>query len=855
MTSTLTAKEQSLARIFSDDYVFTIPSYQRPYSWGTEQARELLEDLLDYMQAEGRKTDELAPYFLGSIVLIKREASSDATVVDGQQRLTTLTILLSAIRATVENVDVRTGITKCIYEQGNVVFGTEPRYRLSLRERDRDFFRMYVQHVDGIEKLIRLNDTLPDAQERLRRNAQLFIDTLAEKDEATLIQLAKFIITRCYLVTVATPDLDSAYRIFGVMNSRGLDLSATDILKAEIIGRIDPAKREAYTEKWEDLEEELGRDAFGDLFSHIRMVYRKVKPKGTLLKEFRDHVGPPEPIRFVDEVLEPMAEAFREITDADYSSQRHAEKINLCLRWLNKLEFKDWVPPALAFFARHRNEPERMHQFFVDLERLAYSMLVRRSGVNVRIDRFAELTKAIENKAELFDPASPLQLSPVEQQLTYEALSGPLYLNYAARAVAVLMLRLDSLVSGGGATYDYDTITVEHVLPQQPRAGSQWLEWVPEARDRLHWVHRLGNLTLLTRKKNSSASNYDFDKKKNAYFTKGGVSPFVLTTQVIQHSEWTVDELEERQRQLLDVFESHWRLEDRQTPLSRAIDIMNAKDGQSESPLFVIDGKKGNVSAKGCIVDGKFVVRAGSTARVEWIGQDYGYKFLRQDLVSSGKLEPSSEDSMRFSCDVEFDSPSAASAVIFGRADNGRTSWKLAETGQSLADWMGGESVPSNATDDDGRLRRVDRSRVMLDFWTQFIERALPHTRLFARRSPTPAHWLSVGAGRPGFWLVGTVKKTSARAECYVALPQDRGERSTQAFEALRAQRSEIEALFGGPLDWDQLPGRIGSRISVDIDGGWELPESEWGALQERMIQRLVRLDAALREHIRQLEL
>src|SRR3546814_11578107 len=83
MTHTLSAKEQALAKIFSDEYVFTIPSYQRPYSWGVEQARELLDDLLDYMRSGSDKLDETAPYFLGSIVLIKRDAVPEAKGVAG----------------------------------------------------------------------------------------------------------------------------------------------------------------------------------------------------------------------------------------------------------------------------------------------------------------------------------------------------------------------------------------------------------------------------------------------------------------------------------------------------------------------------------------------------------------------------------------------------------------------------------------------------------------------------------------------------------------------------------------------------------------------------------------------------
>src|SRR3546814_12407270 len=90
-----------------------------------------------------------------------------------------------------------------------------------------------------------------------------------------------------------------------------------------------------------------------------------------------------------------MAQAFREVTDADYASQKHAEAVNDALRWLNRIEFKDWMPPALAFFTRHRNDPDAVRRFVMDLERLAYSMLVRKAGVNERIERFSRLTAAV----------------------------------------------------------------------------------------------------------------------------------------------------------------------------------------------------------------------------------------------------------------------------------------------------------------------------------------------------------------------------------------------------------------------------------------------------------------------------
>ena len=696
MTHTLTAKEQSLAKIFSDDYVFTIPGYQRPYAWGRDQAQELLDDLLGALAAAPVQLSDAAPYFLGSIVLIKADATPDATVVDGQQRLTTLTLLLSAIRATVAGDELQKDITGCIYEKGSLVKGTQARYRLLLRERDRDFFRDYVQHEDGLQALAQVNEVLPDAQGRLRANAQVFLDGLAQLSQEELVRLVQFIITRCYLVTVATPDLDSAYRIFGVLNSRGLDLSATDILKAEIIGGIAPALRDTYTTKWEDEEEDLGREAFGDLFSHIRMIYRKAKPKGTLLKEFKEHVVPAkQPQTFVDDVLLPMAQAFSELQDADYASTRHAEQVNEYLRWLNRLEFTDWVPPALAFFVRHRQQPEAVLAFFRDLERLGYSILARKSGVNERIERFSALTNAIEVGADLSLATSPLQLSQAEQYQTYSALSGPLYETHSPRALALLLLRLDRLLSDGAASYQHDVVSVEHVMPQQPAPNSEWEAWVPDKAVHQWWVHRLGNLALLSRKKNSSASNRDFSWKKSAYFTKSGTSAFALTTQVLQHEEWTAAVMQQRQDVLLATLEAHWRLQDRKSKAELAEALLAELGSAGDAVFFELESSRHGLAAAARENGKAFTVLAGSQAKLEWSGQPHSYLQLREDLRSSGALRLSEDGThLVFASDTDFKSPSAASATVLGRTDNGRNTWRLKGSSITYAAWQ--DNLPGN---------------------------------------------------------------------------------------------------------------------------------------------------------------
>jgi len=123
-------------------------------------------------------------------------------------------------------------------------------------------------------------------------------------------------------------------------------------------------------------------------------------------------------------------------------------------------------------------------------------------------------------------------------------------------------LRLDSFVSDGGASYELGVLTIEHVLSQNISEGSSWLESWPDERQRSVWVHRLANLVPLNKRKNSQAQNYDFDKKKNIYFSgKSGVSSYALTSKVLNESEWTPKVVASRQNELLQVLAENWGID------------------------------------------------------------------------------------------------------------------------------------------------------------------------------------------------------------------------------------------------------------------------------------------------------
>jgi uncharacterized protein with ParB-like and HNH nuclease domain len=554
------ATEKALSKIFSKDFAFSIPAYQRPYAWTTEQASELLSDLLSFLGDESDSATDANPYFLGSIVLIKSEDTPQSDVVDGQQRLTTLTILLAVLRALL-NPAKSSKITEYIYQENDPIEGVLGGYRLKLRDKDKDFFCKYIQDGKSLDTLFSLDASLlTDSQRNIQKNTRYFFDKLKQKSEQQLDQFIFYLMTRCFLVMVSTPDLDSAYRIFSVLNSRGLDLSLTDILKAEIIGSIPSSQQPKYTKIWENEEEELGRETFQELFAHIRMIFLRSKLREAALNEFRKDILPKQkPDKFIDDVLKPYSDALEIIKAENYkSNESDAKVINSLFRWLNKIDNVDWIPPAILYFSLNYYHPDKLKRFFTDLERLAAGLMISRADINSRISRYGKLLAAIEAGADLYAPESPLQLTTDEINRIVETLDGDLYL--IKRISKYVLLRLDSAITDGDALYDYPVITIEHVLPQNPSEGSTWLQWFPTEEDRLKYVHRIGNLALLSKKKNSEASNYSFKDKKNVYFSRKCVVSFALTSRVLKQVEWNPETIEQLQSSSLQSLKEVWRL-------------------------------------------------------------------------------------------------------------------------------------------------------------------------------------------------------------------------------------------------------------------------------------------------------
>lgn len=557
-------------------------------------------------------------------------------------------------------------------EKGNVLEGIEAQPRLFLKEKDQPFFHKYIQNIQ-LDALGQLDPAVLDTEAKLhiQKNCAVLRKSFAEmfSNDDDRLRFTQFLLTRCYLVVVSTPSQESAFRIFTVMNSRGLDLLPTDIIKSTVIGSLPKEKQQGYTEKWEGLEELTGRDGFNEVFTHTRTIFVKERQKKTLREEFEEYVlKTVSPEQLIDDYLVPYTNAYVQLKNCEFTATHHADEVNGLLFWLNKTNNSDWMPPAIKFLAEHPNDSEYVLWFIRKLERLASYLLVTAQDVNHRVDRYKWLLVEMESRPDstLADPLRNIELTDWEKEQFQQTLDGEIYTMTAQRRNYIIQ-RLDSFMSDGGASYNQKLFTIEHVLPQHPPVHGSWLELWPDEQERKYWLNRIANLVPLTRQRNSAAQNYGFATKKEKYFqSKGGTSSYVLTTQVINEPVWTPDVVKKRQAMLSDVFAEKWELNP-------------SRQSGTDEGLFLLAGR--GSSAMGYPIDKDcFLVLKGSRIAPDVTsGLPQNYVEQRKTLLVIGIIQNNV-----FAEDNVFTSASAAASIILGRSSNGRREWAKLD-GRTLA--------------------------------------------------------------------------------------------------------------------------------------------------------------------------
>ncbi|MCY9658484.1 DUF262 domain-containing HNH endonuclease family protein [Paenibacillus chondroitinus] len=559
------AKEILLKDLFSAKFLFQIPGYQRPFSWEKDNFDQLFEDIKDAMEyADLHRIED--NYFLGSIILQVKEEKPDGAgiydVVDGQQRLTTLTILLAVLRDLVQVSEAKKFLQEKIYQMANVYENIPEKVRLLVREKDRDFFKKHILTIQGTESVTFLDNRLiSESQINMVEAISTFSQKFFINDQLhneLLDRMIKFIFNNCVLVYVKTGSFTSAYRLFSILNDRGMPLSTADLLKSSNLGEVaDNTAKERYQKKWEDVEEELGRDKFDELIGHIRTILVKDKAKKSIIAEYEEIIFKKNSRlrgkQFI-EMIEEIADIYKEHLMNAHVRTRNPKLYNLMSIMRDYIPNSDWIPVYISF-ARKFTDENDIYTFLVKLEKLVATNWLLEITPTARIVEMNRLLQIIEieNDVTKILDDDLFDITQYEGDVV-AAIDSPNF--YKKKYCKYVLLRLDMLLSENHNIMKAYTgvITVEHVLPQNPSS-----EWSADFNDetRKFWTHRLGNLVLLSRMKNSSANNRSFDKKVKTYLSKG-MTDFTITKELSKYNDWNPSTLEERHFALTKVLADFW---------------------------------------------------------------------------------------------------------------------------------------------------------------------------------------------------------------------------------------------------------------------------------------------------------
>ena len=494
----LGAQSLTLGELFADPVLIEAPSYQRAFAWDADDAGRMLEDILGALES-GKDSRDGGDYFLGTMLLVDRAFDGwplkgeprAFEVVDGLQRLTTLTILFCVLR------DLATDDSEPASERLRDAIATRAlndRPRLMLCKTDAAFFAEYVggagaSHVvpDGVQ--------LTASAARIVEVRNRLVADLLDLEPEQRRQLIEFLFERCYVVFAVTTSIDRAHRMFMVLNATGKPLARNDILKAELLGDVPDAAGPKVSAAWEEIEKNLGDD-FESLFSHVRSMHGR--PERQVIAGIRTIAAEAGGAQlFIERMLQPAAAIFDDIRRARHTGSPHSAVIQRTLSYLSWLPASDWMPSAMLWCLKHGKDSVDFAWFIKALDRLSYGLRIVGLGANRRTSRFGAVIWAIHKGHDLRAAGSPLALTGAElRNIDYNL--RDLHAR-SAQTCKLILLRLNDQILGRPQGLESEGLTVEHVLPRKHGAGSEWRRWFPDPDERNTCTESLGNLVLATK--------------------------------------------------------------------------------------------------------------------------------------------------------------------------------------------------------------------------------------------------------------------------------------------------------------------------------------------------------------------
>lgn len=566
-TENIKAKEYYIKDLLSPKFVFEIPDYQRAYSWTKDNLKQLVDDItLSIALNKDKEFENYEPYFIGSIVLCAKEYKDDGwgryDVIDGQQRLTSIIMLIATMRDMVSSEEYKKVLGSLIYQKASELMGIKESIRVKVRGKENDFFKEYVLTEGGTTLIANLEEEeLSESKKNMITAIKVFKESFTDEEgnvlEEKLNSFIKYLLQKVVLVVITTSTFESAFRLFNVINSRGLPLTNSDLLKSENLRVINSDIRKDFADIWESDEIDLGKDGIEKLVGYMRAMILKTKAEGNLYDEFakniflnkEGYVGE----NFINHMhdLKEVYSIYVLDGNVNISDKNNAIYYKNLINIMKELlPYDEWVA-ALIKFVEKFNDDEATVEFLKILEKRIVIDWVNGNSFADRLDRVYKIIEAIDDSASLDDLKNhQVFVGDLDRTVNYfkNGLNDMDFYSKGRMTVPkYVLLRMELELTEGKELEISNKLMIEHILPR----NSKDLYWVSnfKADQRRNWVNKFGNLVLISGAKNTRVNNKPFAEKVEQYLSKK--SDFEISKEIFKNKDWNMEILETRQNDLV----------------------------------------------------------------------------------------------------------------------------------------------------------------------------------------------------------------------------------------------------------------------------------------------------------------
>jgi uncharacterized protein with ParB-like and HNH nuclease domain len=536
MSGIFKPEAKTIMKIFGDaDSYYQIPDYQRPYSWEDEQIEQLWDDIYSAVES----SDE--SYFLGPMILV-RTTKGHFEVVDGQQRLTTLTILFCVLRDLYLKDDKRVlNAIKSLIDE---------KYRLRL------ITQLYYQNQFEQEILNRVSFPQTKLTKKQRdenkfiNTALIFKEKLEEVDGNggidAIKKLTHYLLSNVVMITITCSKQEYAIKLFQVLNTRGLDLNHADLIKSYLYGKLEEeTTKQQFISTWSEVEtisKQIEESVTG-LFTYYEYNLLSRNPKRTLYEELKGQFKGQDPNSIIYD-FKGFVDFFNEIGNTQ-----------------SKLIYSFYYIPNQVFWkailtTAKKEKFSDFDELCKELRKVYYSYWIAGYTTSKIKQLSFNLIGWVKDEKTLREIKEEINRKMQEDTVfrrMKENLENEVYGNSWLRPLLILIEYKQTDDSKIVRIEPDRNLHVDHILPQGWREIDYWQKnWTDEQGK--HWLNKIGNLTLLSGRKNSQASNSPLEKKKEIYKGKGydGTTAFEISKKIIDKADWTENEVKERQEWMLE---------------------------------------------------------------------------------------------------------------------------------------------------------------------------------------------------------------------------------------------------------------------------------------------------------------